>query len=186
MDMLHRDAGELARNLMLTGSSSEWGMRFVMASIRICDALQVIHKSALEIAEASLFHLENGDEVDCPNLATMGDLTNRLMRLCTVALFEEEIVHAEAALRTAAGERILARAFCGWYRWIDLRSPSQATYAMSISDRLDQLIWQLHELAGAIVFWLDDGQRDPSPETDGFQFADCFVIGFATTLHLPQ
>lgn len=178
IDKLHREAGEIAQNLLLMGLLSQSSPRFASASMRICDALRAIHKSALEIAEnSSACQEENGATVDCGDLATMGDLANRLMRLCTVALFEEEIEHAEAALRMETGRRLFSTAFYVWYRRAGLRPPSQAHFVRSIADRLDQLIWQMHEMSRAIVYWLEGEDHKLLAETHGFGFADCFAPG---------
>ena len=64
--------------------------------MRISDVLQAIQKKAFEIVEILI--LQNEGKTDCADVATTGDLANRMMRLCTVALFEEEVEHAEVAL----------------------------------------------------------------------------------------
>jgi phosphate uptake regulator len=169
---LHQDAAEIAQDLLRTGLSHESSLRFVLASIRICDALQAIHKSALEIAEAYLFRQEeNSSSTDCVDLATIGDTANRLMRFCTVALFEEEAGHAEAALRMDTGQRLVATTLYVWYRRVGLRSRSQIDFVQSTADRLDHLIWQMHEMARAIIYWLEDKQSDLFFETCRFETA---------------
>lgn len=164
MNVRHHDAMEIAQDLLLTGLSSDSDLRFASASMRICDVLQAVYITTSEIAEASSLLLKEDEEIDCAELTAMGDLANRLMRLCTVALFEEEIEHAEAALRMKTGERLVATSFYLWYRRISLKSPSIAECALSITDRLDQLIFHVHEMARAIVFWLEDREHDPLPE----------------------
>jgi hypothetical protein len=176
IEHLHRDAAEIAQDLLRIGLWAESSPRFVLASIRICDALQAIHKSAMEIAEAYLLrHEENDSTVDCVDLATIGDTANRLMRLCTVALYEEEVGHAEAALRMDTGRRLVATTLYVWYRRVGLRSRSQVDFVQSTADHLDDLIWQMHEMARAIIYWLEDKRRDPFPETCSFRLADCLT-----------
>jgi phosphate uptake regulator len=169
---LHQDAAEIAQDLLRIGLSPESSLRFVLASMRICDSLQSIHKSALEIAETYLLRQEENDPtVDCLDLATIGDTANRLMRLCTVALFEEEVGHAEAALRMDTGQRLAAMTLYVWYRRVGLRSRSQIDFVQSTADRLDHLIWQMHEMARAIIYWLEDKQSDLFLETCGLETA---------------
>jgi hypothetical protein len=151
MNLLRNDTKEIARDLMLTGSLSESDIRFVLASMRISDALQTTQKEAFEIAETSLL-LQNGEEIDCADLTTMGDLANRLMRLCTVAIFEEEVAHAQVVLRTVAGKRLVATTACIRYLQVDRRT--QAALVLSIAERLDELMRQMQEMARAIVFWI--------------------------------
>jgi hypothetical protein len=167
MDLLRNDAKEIARDLIL-GSLSESDIRFVMASMRISDALRTIQKEAFEIATTSLL-LENGEETGCADLTTIGDLANRLMRLCTVAIFEEEITHAEVVLHTEAGERLAATTATARYLRVDRRLPTQSALVLSIGERLDEMISQMREMAGAIVFWIGGSKRESSPGSRRFE-----------------
>lgn len=170
MNLLRNDTKEIARDLMLTGSLSESDIRFVLASMRISDALQTTQKEAFEIAETSLL-LQNGEEIDCADLTTMGDLANRLMRLCTVAIFEEEVAHAQVVLRTVAGKRLVATTACIRYLQVDRRT--QAALVLSIAERLDELMRQMQEMARAIVFWIEGNKATYGSLS--FQSADCFA-----------
>jgi hypothetical protein len=174
MDLLRNDAKKIARDLMLTGSLSKSDIRFVLASMRISDALRTAQKEAFEIAETSLL-LQNGEEIDCADLTTIGDLANRLMRLCTVAIFEEEIAHAEVVLRTVAGECLVATTASIRCLQVDRRLPTQAAFVLSIAERLDELMRQMQEMARAIVFWIEGNKRESSAGTYGFQHAESFA-----------
>jgi hypothetical protein len=92
--------------------------------------------------------------------------------LCTVARFEEEVGHAEAALRMDAGQRLVATTLYVWYRRVSLRSRSQMDLVQWTADRLDHLIWQMHEMARAIIYWLEEHKEgDLVPETYAFETA---------------
>jgi hypothetical protein len=168
MNLLRNDAKEIARDLMLAGSLSEPDIRFALASIRISDTLRTIQKEAFEIATTSLL-LENGEEIDCADLRMIGDLANRLMRLCTVAIFEEEITHAEVVLHAEAGERLAATTATVHCLRVDRRLPTQPAFVLSIAERLDEMMCQMREMAGAIVFWIGGNKRDSSPGSRRFQ-----------------
>jgi hypothetical protein len=174
MGSLHHDVKEIARDLMLTRLSSESDIRFVSASVRISGALRAIQKEAFEIAEISLL-LQNEGEIDCADLTT-GDLANRLMRLCTVAIFEEEVAHAESVLR-AEGERLVTTTASVWHRQFDRIPPSQAVCVLSIAERLDELIRQMREMARAIVFWIEGNKRESFPGTYAFQPSELLAAG---------
>ena len=175
MGSLHHDVKEIARDLMLTRLTSESDIRFVLTSVRISDALRAIQKEAFEIAEISLL-LQNEGEIDCADLTTTGDLANRLMRLCTVAIFEEEVAHAEAVLR-ATGERLVTTTASVWHRQFDRIPPSQAVCVLSIAERLDELIRQMREMARAIVFWIEGNKRESFPGTYAFQPSELLAAG---------
>jgi hypothetical protein len=168
MGSLHHDVKEIARDLMLTRLWSESDIRFVSTSVRISDALRAIHKEAFEIS----LLLQNEREIDCADLTTTGDLANRLMRLCTVAIFEEEVAHAEAVLR-AEGARLASV----WHRQFDRIPPSKAVCVLPIAERLDELILQMREMARAIVFWIEGNKRESFPGTYAFQPAELLAAG---------
>jgi hypothetical protein len=148
---------------------SESDIRFVLASMRISDALRAIQKEVFEIAEISLL-LENGEEIDCAGLATIGDQANRLMRLCTVAIFEEEITHAEVVLRTETSEGLVATTASVRSLRVDRKLPSQAVFVLSIAEHLDELMRQIEEMARAIVFWIGGNKRQASPRNHGAEY----------------
>jgi hypothetical protein len=171
MGSLHHDVKEIARDLMLTRLTSESDIRFVLTSVRISDALRAIQKEAFEIAEISLL-LQNEGEINYADLTTTGDLTNRLMRLCTVAIFEEEVAHAEAVLR-ATGERLVTTTASVWHRQFDRMPPSKAVCVLLIAKGLDESIRQMREMARAIVFWIEGNKATYGSLS--FQSADCFA-----------
>ena len=163
--ILHREITEIAQNLLLTELSWKSSLRFIFSSERICNSLQAVHSHAVEIAANSMRLLENGRKSGYADLATMGDIVNSLLRLCVVALFEEEIEHAETVLRTGEIERLFETTFYDWYRDLDHGTRTQACYERAITKHLGQIAHQAYEIAVAIVFWLKDsdlGSRSPA------------------------
>jgi phosphate uptake regulator len=156
IDMLHRTITEFVCDLLAIELPSESIVRYILASERIASALRVVHRQAVEIAANSMRMIENGGGLGCPELATMGDVVNRLLRLCVVALFEEDVAHAELVRRSNGVGRLFGATFYDWYLNIDPRARPQAEVERAITKHLGYIALQTCEIAGAIVFWLDD------------------------------
>ena len=156
IDVLHREITELARDLLAMELPGESHLRCILASERIGNALRVIYGQAAEIAANSMRIIENGGGLGCAELATMGDLVNNLVRLSIVALFEEDVEHAELVRRSSGVGRLFGSTFYDWYRTIDHSARAQAEFERAITKHLGHIALQTYEVAGAIVFWLDD------------------------------
>ena len=156
IDVLHREITELVRDLLAMELPGESDLRCILASERIANAMRVVHSQAVEIAANSMRIVENGGGLGCAELATMGDLVNSLVRLSVVALFEEDVEHAELVQRCSGVGRLFGSTFYDWYRTIDHRARAQAEFERAITKHLGYIALQTYEVAGAIVFWLDD------------------------------
>ncbi len=156
IDVLHREITELVRDLLAMELPGESNLRYILASERIANAMRVMHGQAVEIAANSMRIVENGGGLGCAELTTMGDLVNSLVRLSVVALFEEDVEHAEMVRRCSGIGRIFGSTFYDWYRTIDHSARAQAEFERAITKHLGHIALQTYEVAGAIVFWLDD------------------------------
>ncbi len=156
IDVLHREITELVRDLLAMELPAESNLRYILASERIANAIRVVHGHVVEIAANSMRIVENGGGLGCAELATMGDLVNSLVRLSVVALFEEDIDHAEVVQRSSGVGRLFGSTFYDWYRTIDHSARAQAEFERAITKHLGCIALQTYEVAGAIVFWLDD------------------------------
>ena len=156
MEVLHREITELVRDLLAMELADESNLRYILASERIANAMRVVHGQAVEIAANSMRIVENGGGLGCAELATMGDLVNSLVRLSVVALFEEDVEHAELVRRSSGVGRLFGSTFYDWYRTIDHSARAQAEFERAITKHLGYIALQTYEVAGAIVFWLDD------------------------------
>jgi hypothetical protein len=112
-------------------------------------------RQAVEIATNSMRIVENGGGIGCAELAIMGDL-NSLVRLSVVGLFEEDVEHAELVRCSTGVGRLFGSTFYDRYRTIDHSAKAQAEFERAITKRLGYIALQTYEVAGAIVFWLDD------------------------------
>jgi hypothetical protein len=108
MDTLQRDVTEYALEIINMEFACGDELRFAVSSLRIADALQAMCRSAGEIAEESIRMFDDCAEVASEGPGKIGDLAIRFVRLCTVALFEEAIGHAELVLRANRNGGVLA------------------------------------------------------------------------------
>ena len=133
--------------------------RFSRSAMRIADALHTICTATAEIAHHAMLLLEDADWVPrCAALEKACYLVNRLMCLCIVALFKRERLHAEAVLHCREGRRLFEQAFHELHNCPGRQCPIPTALELAISNSLKQIANQTHEIAAAIVFWLE-GQK---------------------------
>lgn len=166
IDVPHREITELVRELLAMELPGESNLRSILASERIANAMRVVHSQAVEIAANSMRIVDNGGGLGCAELTTMGDLVNRLVRLSVIALFNQDVEHAELVLRSSGTDRLFESTFYDWYRTIDHRARGQAEFERAIAKHLGQIALQTCEVAEAIVFWLEDSVRDLAQDED--------------------
>jgi phosphate uptake regulator len=159
IDLLYREISESVRDLLLMKLPGESELRCVLSSEQIANAMGEMHRHAIEIASYSMRIMENGGGLGCAELATMGDLVNSLVRLCVIALYEEDVEHADLVLRCSGMGRLFESTFYDWYRIIDHRARGQAECERALTKHLSRIACQTYEMAGAIVFWLDDSAK---------------------------
>jgi phosphate uptake regulator len=166
INILHRETMEIASELLLMELPAESDLRFALSAEQIADALLSIYLHASEIAANSVGLQKNGQRKGYPALSTMGEVVNSLMRLCIVALFEEEAEHAETVLHHHGVARLFELTFYDWYRSIDRRLRAQASYELAITKDLSQMAKQSQELANAILFWLEGTEGGSAADAD--------------------
>jgi phosphate uptake regulator len=144
----------------------ESDVRFALSAALICDALHSVHAQAVKIAANSERLLENGHTLGWAGLTRMGEVVNCLMRLCVVALFNEEVAHAETVLRNRGVKRLFESAFYDWYRNIDQRLRTQVCHELAITNGLSQMAKETYMIADAIVFWLEGTDSGSVSDSD--------------------
>jgi phosphate uptake regulator len=132
--------------------------RFSPSALRICGALQATCTAAAEIAHHTMLLLEDARVPACAALEKVCYLVNRLVCLCIVALFKQESQHAETVLQNQEIGRLFEQAFHDLRNDIDRRITISAALELAITNSLRQIARQAHEIAEAIVFWLE-GRR---------------------------
>jgi phosphate uptake regulator len=137
--------------------------RFPLSALRICRALYGTCLAAAEIAHNTMLlledarpHAHNAHDAHAA-LEKACHLVNRLMSLCIVALFKQEIRHAEAVLESREAERLFQQAL-HHHRDITNRRTAPPDIELAITRSLGQIARQSHEIAEAIVFWLEGKQ----------------------------
>jgi phosphate uptake regulator len=179
INLLHSDITDVARDLFLSEQTLQGReLRFVLSCMRICDALKLIHNSAVEIASNTMRFWGNGGDFALTDFPGMGDSANRLVQSCAASLTKEEIEPAQMVLYADRYEREFVNTFYEWHRSINPTQRTQAHYALAITRHLSQIVQQTREIADAVVFWLDD--------IDAFLAAQKGEIGLLDQLNLES
>ena len=151
----HRRIKDLSRELMNGGISKPSDSRFAFAAAGINTALHVTYSAAAEIAQDSLRLLESGGIHGCAALERMGQLVNGSIRLCIIALFEESPAHARIVLRRQEALRLRELTSIALHPHIDRWAGAQGDFERSVIRSLGEVAKQAHEIADAILFWLE-------------------------------
>jgi phosphate uptake regulator len=144
-----------ARTLLASGLLFKPDSHFVSSALRICSALHITYDAATVIAQKTMLNLEGERITASPAIEEMGHLVNRLMRLCVVALFNEQIEHAKMVLQTDATGQWFDLAVSRSYERPIQRTDAHTTFEVALHKNLDQIAMQVYEIADAITFWLD-------------------------------
>ena len=163
INLLHLQIEESTREILLMEISDTLDLRCVLSADRICNALEDIYVHAEDIATSSIHLLESFRRTGCKELVSMGDVVNRLMRLCVVSLFEESTGHAETVLRSEGVEGEFEISFFESLNTLDRSDIAEAVYEIAIADNLSRMARELREVANAIMFWLNDSEHDWVP-----------------------
>ena len=163
INLLHLQIEESTREILLMEISDTLDLRCVLSADRICNALEDIYVHAEDIATSSIHLLESFRRTGCKELVSMGDVVNRLMRLCVVALFKGDIDHAETVLRSEGVEGEFEISFFESLNTLDRSDIAEAVYEIAIADSLSRMAHELREVANAIMFWLNDSEHDWVP-----------------------
>jgi hypothetical protein len=140
----HSRIKELCRELMSAGIAKPADSRFAFAALTIAAALHVTYAAAVRIAQDTV-RLNDSGIRQSASLERMGQIVNGSMRLCIVALFQQDAEHAETALRHQESLRLL-------------EPPSLASHGeleQAVARNLGEVVKQTHEIADAIIFWLE-------------------------------
>lgn len=163
----HRRIKDLSRELMSGGGISKPSdSRFAVAAASINTALHVTHTAAAEIAQDSLRLLQSSGIHGCAALENIGQLVNGSMRLCIVALFNKDAAHAKTVLRRQEAARLRELTSIGLHPHIDRWAGAQGDFERSVIRSLGEVAKQAHEIADAILFWLE-GKSCVAMSTNG-------------------
>ncbi len=129
--------------------------QFACCALRISNALYNIYSAAAAIALRTVHGLDGGRRFESSTIVEMGQFVNSLVRLCTVALFNEKIEHARTVLQQDRGGRSFNLSLRQAQIDLAQRSGEQAKSELAIVESLGQIAKQSHEVAHAIIVWLE-------------------------------
>jgi hypothetical protein len=128
--------------------------RFALASLRLNSALYTVYCASAKMLQRTMQLSESDRMSKCAALNGLGDVVNSLMRLCTIAFFNQETEYAEWVIQRQdvwrQCEFISEAEYGDDHRW----SASQDIFAVTITRSLGDIAKQAHEIADAILFWL--------------------------------
>jgi hypothetical protein len=150
LDDCHREIARLSQQLLAMEQISRSDRIFVRSTERIANCLREACSKARGIFRSTMLLRRDSRSLERAKFIQMGDAVNGLVRLCVVALFKKEVKHAKTVLDSYRREwRSLAEPPSGSETGMEL------AIAQDIAEDLDEIANQVHEMARAIVFWLE-------------------------------
>jgi phosphate uptake regulator len=143
--------------------------RFACCALRICNALYSTYTAAAAIAVATTRGLEGKRKIEASIIGEMGQFVNSMVRLCAVALFNEELQHARNVLQSDRGRRWFNLSLRHVQTDLVQRSGAQAQFELAIVQNLGQIAEQSYDVAHAITVWLE-GKDCPSTTRERSRF----------------
>ena len=129
--------------------------RFTCYALRVCNALQSTYNAAAAIALETIRGLENGRRIEISVVGEMGQFVNSLVRICTIALFNEDLHRARTVLRNDGGRRWFSQSLRQAQAELAQRSGSEAGCELAIVENLHQIAERSYEVAHEIAFRLE-------------------------------
>jgi phosphate uptake regulator len=153
----HRRIKDLSRELTSGGIARSADSRFAFAAFNIGTALHVTYNAAASIAQNTERLLEGSGIQRCAALERAGRLVNESMRLSIVALFESHAGYAQALLNNQEAVRELVST--DLHLDTDRTAGPQDVFEGAVIRSLGEVAKQVHEIANAILFWLEGRTR---------------------------
>ena len=151
---LQLNIGDRGRLLRAEGMPVDTESTAASCALRVYSALQLTYFAAAEIAQNTVLLLESGRKTQFPAKRVTTDFVNGLVRLYTVALFDEEIQHASTILKVHEGSRQFDLQPCLREEKLNYRNDARARFELAITQCLAQIVEQAHEIANTVVQWL--------------------------------
>jgi phosphate uptake regulator len=167
---LNRHITDRGRTLVAAGKLAVNGSQKSDSALQIYSALQVTYTAASEIAHSAALVVAREPIPISSQLRSVGSYVNSLVRLCTVALFKEEVQYARKILLNNRGRR-WCELMLLQIRCLLTGNPAQARFELAIADALEHIAEQAYEIARAVTL--------TSPDEDGRLDAACERLYFA-------
>jgi len=152
---LRHSIGDRGRALFAPGTALDSNASMACCALRIYSALEMMCTAAVEISQNTMLILESGHVTESPATEEMGGFVTSLLRLCSVALSEEETRHTRRVLLIERGRRRFDPAL---YRAHDALPAWPGTHVnceLAIMRCLSQIAEQAYELAEAVTLWIE-------------------------------
>ena len=152
---LNHDVNDLCRELLATELLVDLEIRFTLSAMHISHALCFIHSETITVTKNMLPILENGGAVRCSSLTRMADGVNALMRLCVVALGNEEAEHAKTVIENDGMRAVHEQSLHHLPKADNSRFAAVTAVERIATKSFCEMAKQLHHMAIAIMFWLE-------------------------------
>jgi phosphate uptake regulator len=129
--------------------------RFACCALRICNALHSTYNAAAAIAHDTERGLGGERKLESSIIGEMGQFVNSLVRLYTVALFNEELQLANTVLQSDKGGRWFNLTLRQTQSDLVYRTGPRAELQLAILENLAHIAEQSYEVAHAIAIWLE-------------------------------
>jgi hypothetical protein len=152
---LQLNIGARGRLLRAEGRRVDTKSTAASCALRVYSALQVTYAAAAEIAQNTLLLLESGRKMQSPSQMVTTNFVNGLVRLYTVALFDEEIQYARMILQVDESHRRFDLRLSLREEELIYRNDANARFELAITHCVAQIAEQAYEIANTMMQWLD-------------------------------
>lgn len=166
-DEHYRQIEHLSCHLMTAGVTSPADFRFIVAALRLNSILYAMYSAASLIAEETARLLENSPLEKQVALNSFGTFVNCSVRLCIVALFNQNPGYAEEVLQNRQAALEHERTLDHLHSCEPLQMGAEETYTLTIARNLGVIAKQAHEMADVILFWLKGEESFMAIDSDG-------------------
>lgn len=160
LEQHHQCIKDICRKLAARKLTDSADCRFVLIAQRLSSALRATSRAAVQIAQDTPSSFESSRMPKHAALCNLGDLVNSLVRLCIVALFKQEARYAETVLQSQAVWRRCEFVFESMHDSDNQVTDEEDTFEPAIARSLGTVARQAHDMADAILFWLNESDRE--------------------------
>jgi hypothetical protein len=151
---LQLNIGDRGRLLRDEGRPVDTESTAASCALRVYSGLQVTYFAATEMAQNTVLLVESGRKIQSASKMTT-NFVNSLVRLYTVALFDEEIQHAKMILQVNEGHPRLDLQLDLREEELIYQNDGSARFELAITHCLAQIAGQAREIANTITQWFN-------------------------------
>ncbi len=155
LSRLEARIGDRGRTFLAAGTPIDSHSPFACSSLRIYSSLRVMFTAATEIAQNIMILAALTPKTIFPRTAETGNIVNGLVRLCSVALFDQKLSLAKQVLHIEGGRRRLDLELHRARLDLLRRSDTHCRCELAIANCIGQIAEQVYETADGIIAWLE-------------------------------